>query len=254
MHKLKQQPLTVKDIFAKIFQGIATSGDKVYLIKGKENGNYIEGYSQQLDKIVTIEKGLVKPMLKGEDISKYKNLENQYWVIFPYLINNGKAEPMTENYIDENFPKGYDYLKENEDFLRGRINESFLTKQILDIVPNPWIGMMIGQKVIKLFTEKYDKETVSSNFVFIIEELKKLLEKERDLAAEKVFKELVKNKKLHFFLITDKGGFKIPPRIKVRSNKQLIRDDNTPIQRSLFDVVPEENINELEKSVAIYLD
>ena len=135
-----------------------------------------------------------------------------------------------------------------------RINESFLTKQILDIVPNPWIGMMIGQKVVKLFTDKYDKETVSSNFVFIIEELKKHLEKERDKAAEKVFKELVSTKKLHFFLITDSGGFKIPPRIKVKSNKQLVRDNNAPIQRSLFDYVPEENINELEKSVAIYLD
>ena len=135
-----------------------------------------------------------------------------------------------------------------------KINASFLTKQILDIVPNPWIGMMLGQKVIKLFIAKYDKETVSSNFVFIIEELKKQLEKERDKAAEIVFKQLVNEKKLHFFLITDKGGFKIPPRIKVKSNKQLIRDDNTAIERSLFDIVPEENINELEKSVAIYLD
>jgi type III restriction enzyme len=34
----------------------------------------------------------------------------------------------------------------------------------------------------------------------------------------------------------------------------LVRDDNTAIQRSLFDQVPEENINELEKSVAVYLD
>jgi type III restriction enzyme len=51
-----------------------------------------------------------------------------------------------------------------------------------------------------------------------------------------------------------RGGFSIPPRIKVRSNRQLVRDDNTAIQRSLFDQVPEENINELEKSVAVYLD
>jgi type III restriction enzyme len=137
---------------------------------------------------------------------------------------------------------------------RLKISDSFLTKQIIDIIPNPWIGSIIGQKVIKLFRDKYDEETVSSNFVFIIEELKKLLEKERDLAAEKVFKKLVDDKKLHFFLITDKGGFSIPPRIKVRSNRQLVRDDNTAIQRSLFDQVPEENINELEKSVAVYLD
>ena len=120
LDKLKQQPQTVKDIFAKIFVGLQTSGDKVYLIKGKEKDEYIEGYSQQLDKTVIIEKGLLKPMLKGEDISKYKKLENQYWVIFPYLIENGKASAMSEDYIAKNFPKGYEYLKENETFLRGR--------------------------------------------------------------------------------------------------------------------------------------
>jgi len=46
----------------------------------------------------------------------------------------------------------------------------------------------------------------------------------------------------------------IASRIKVRSNRQLVRNDNTPIQKSLFDYVPEEDFNELEKSVAIYLD
>ncbi len=125
LDKLKQQPLTVKDVFAKIFQGIATSGDKVYLIKGEEKNGFVVGYSQQLDKTVSIEKGLVKPMLKGEDIAKYKNLENKYWVIFPYLLNDGKAEPMTEDYIKINFPKGYEYLKENETFLRGREHHRF---------------------------------------------------------------------------------------------------------------------------------
>lgn len=35
-------------------------------------------------------------------------------------------------------------------------------------ITNPWIGSIIGQKVIKLFRDKYNEETVSSNFVFII--------------------------------------------------------------------------------------
>ena len=118
--KLNQQPLTVKDIFAKIFQGIATSSDNVYLIKGVKNGNYVKGYSKELDKVVEIEIGLVKPMLKGEDISKYKCLENKYFVIFPYLLNAGKASPMSEAYIKQNFPKGYQYLKDNEITLRNR--------------------------------------------------------------------------------------------------------------------------------------
>lgn len=135
-----------------------------------------------------------------------------------------------------------------------KIDEAFLTQHILDIVPNPWIGFEIGRITIARFLKNYKEEVVSANFVFIIEELKKLLLKERDRLAEQIFKQLVAEKHLCFFLISDNGGCKIPSRLKVRSNKQLVRNDNTQIQRSLFDYVPEESINELEKSVAIYLD
>jgi type III restriction enzyme len=134
------------------------------------------------------------------------------------------------------------------------IDEVFLARQITEIIPNPWICFQIGEKAIQILLKKYDRESVAGNFVFIIEELKKILGKERDRLSEQVFRKMVADKKLCFFLITDKGGFELPSRIKVKSNKQLIRNDNTPIQKSLFDYVPEENINDLEKSVAIYLD
>jgi len=134
------------------------------------------------------------------------------------------------------------------------IDEAFLARQIAEIVPNPWICYTLGDNAIKLLSKKYDRETIAANFVFIIEELKKILEKQKNILAENVFKKLVEKKKLHFFLISGEGGFVLPSRIKVKSNKQLIRNDNTPIQKSLFDYVPEENINDLEKSVAIYLD
>ena len=134
------------------------------------------------------------------------------------------------------------------------IDEVFLTRQITEIIPNPWHCFQIGEKAITLLLEKYEREKVAANFVFIIEELKKILEKERNRLSEQVFRKMVADKKLCFFLITGKGGFELPSRIKVKSNKQLVRNDNTPIQKSLFDYVPEENINDLEKSVAIYLD
>ncbi|MEY3219422.1 MAG: hypothetical protein RIT27_779 [Pseudomonadota bacterium] len=120
LEKLYLQPLTVKDVFAKIFQGIATSADDIYLIKGTVQGNLVSGYSKSLDKIIEIEKDFVKPLLKGEDISRYAYLKNRYFVIFPYLIDNNKATPMTAHYIQLHFPKGYDYLKLNEIALRNR--------------------------------------------------------------------------------------------------------------------------------------
>jgi len=47
----------------------------------------------------------------------------------------------------------------------------------------------------------------------------------------------------------------LPSRIKVKKNsKPLIRNDYTPLQRSLFEFVEEEKFNDTEKSVALYLD
>ena len=65
---------------------------------------------------------------------------------------------------------------------------------------------------------------------------------------------MIDRKKLCFFLIQEEGHHLLPSRIKVKSNKQLVRSDNSAIQNSLFDYVPDEDLNETEKSVAIYLD
>lgn len=134
------------------------------------------------------------------------------------------------------------------------INEVFLTRQIIDIIPNPWIAYDVGKKAIDIFIKKEGKEKTASNFVFIIEELKRFLEKEKDRLAEGVFRKLLDDKKLHFFLVTENGAFVLPSRITIRSNKSLPRHDNSPLQRSLLRYVPEEGLNELEKSVALYLD
>lgn len=136
------------------------------------------------------------------------------------------------------------------------INKVFITRQILDIVPNPWIAYEISKKVIDMFLKKYkDERTASNNLVFIIEELRKHLEKERDRLAEHVFRDLIEQKVLWFFLLSDKGGYKLPLSVRVKKiSKPLMRSDYTPAQRSLFDFVSEEEFNEMEKSVAIYLD
>lgn len=88
--------------------------------KIRKRSNLIVGFSEELGKEVEIEKDFVKPILKGEDVSKYAPLENSYWVIFPYNLRGGKAVSLSENEIKERFPKGFDYLKRNEKTLRAR--------------------------------------------------------------------------------------------------------------------------------------
>ncbi len=159
---------------------------------------------------------------------------------------------------------GYPEESWNEIIQRGEvrkkgsleIDETFLARQISNIIPNPWIAYKLGDEALKIVKEKYKKHKneniVESNFVFIIEELKKILEKQRNLLAENVFRKLIESKKVLFFLLKKDGPSLLPRRIK--SNKQINRNDGSPIQRSLFDYVPEENLNELEYNVAIYLD
>ncbi len=123
--KLDKQPLRVKNVFEKIFQGIATSKDSVYFLSQCiENKEMIEGYSKELDRRISIEKELVKPLLKGDDVHRYETLKTDKSVIFPYFrkIEEGKekAELYSEKELQRLFPKGYAYLKECESVLRDR--------------------------------------------------------------------------------------------------------------------------------------
>lgn len=119
--KLEIHPRRIGDIFEKIFQGLATSKDDVYfLYECTEEDGLVRGYSKQLAHFINIERGLVKPLLKGEDVHRYNPIASNRFVIFPYKIEKGKAILYTEKELTELFPNGYAYLKECEDVLRGR--------------------------------------------------------------------------------------------------------------------------------------
>lgn len=121
LQKLESHPRRIADIFDKIFQGLATSKDDVYFLYNCiENNKNVIGYSKQLERNIEIEKGLVKPLLKGEDVHRYDNIQTDRFVIFPYTIDNEKAVLYTENELSVLFPNGYAYLKECEDILRSR--------------------------------------------------------------------------------------------------------------------------------------
>ena len=135
-----------------------------------------------------------------------------------------------------------------------KLDSVFLSRHLMDIVPNPWEAYGIGKKVMEPLLEKYDAKLVTNNFVFIIEELRKQLEQEKNRLSENIFHTLVRDGKLRFLVITNEIGFRLPEKRKVKSSKTLTKRDGQPLQRSLFDYVPEEDFNETEKRVAWYLE
>ncbi|MEA2065843.1 MAG: TaqI-like C-terminal specificity domain-containing protein [Thermotogota bacterium] len=121
LSKLRTQPRTLSDVCEKIFQGIATSADKIYFLEHiAEKDGVITAYSKSLNKEITIEKGFVKPLLKGADVHRYLMLAPNIWNIFPYKIENGKAILYSQNEIKKYFPMAWKYLLENRKELENR--------------------------------------------------------------------------------------------------------------------------------------
>lgn len=85
------------------------------------------------------------------------------------------------------------------------------------------------------------------------EKLVGLIERQTDRQTQEVFEKLYKNGHLSFYLDCIEGRFEIPQQLPVRTTRKLVRDNNDLVQRSLFDWVPDD-LNEYEKSVALYLD
>ncbi|HNQ74663.1 MAG TPA: DEAD/DEAH box helicase family protein [Verrucomicrobiota bacterium] len=135
------------------------------------------------------------------------------------------------------------------------VDPVFATRQLLEIIPNPWIAHDVVKEVIGTLTRKNGLDLVAKNFVFIVQELVKRADAERNRLAEEVFSELVGTKKLRFLLLKDDAGYRLPSKISMRKGtRKLVREDNSPLQLSLFEQVPEDGLNSEERSVAWYFE
>ena len=136
-----------------------------------------------------------------------------------------------------------------------RVDPVFMTRQLCDIVPNPWMAHEFARTVLTHLAEKYDHKMIANNFVFIIEELRKQLDRGKDRLAENIFRQMLESGQMRFLVIGEKIDFTFPKSIKVKpAAKTLNRKDGRPLQLSLFEFVPEDEFNETEKAVAWYLE
>lgn len=134
-----------------------------------------------------------------------------------------------------------------------KLDPVFFARQILDIVPNPWIAYELASRALAGLLVKNEEKLVTNNFIFIIEELRKILQAEKDKSAKKVFDELVSKNEIRFLVIS-KEGFRFPEEIVVKGRPLTSQSGYSLLQRSLFESYPENQFNEVEKAVAWYLE
>lgn len=109
--------------FQGVFQGVITIGDDIQIMAGKIHGEYFEGYSKALESTVRIEKDIMRPILKGENIRRYLSPKSELYVFYPHYINSeNKTEPYSEVDLKRQFPLAYSYIENfKEDLVEKKI-------------------------------------------------------------------------------------------------------------------------------------
>ena len=138
----------------------------------------------------------------------------------------------------------------------GEIDYAFAASHLLDVMPNPWRGHELIRRTFDALLEKYPRKQVVGSYVFVLDELRKQLVRERDRLSRHVFEKLLRDGTMRFIVVTDDLGFNRLPHeiLQPVESRQANRTDGSPYLRNLFDRTAEDDLNELENRVATYLD
>jgi len=100
---------------AHIFVGTQTSADEIFVLDSScSHGDVLEGTCKVTGERVEVEKGIVKPFLRGKDIRRYERLEATASLICPYVIGTDDVRLMTENELASNYPLAHAYLESHK--------------------------------------------------------------------------------------------------------------------------------------------
>lgn len=123
MAKLEEKGPILGQMSEKIFQGLVTGADSVYIFDGRPSRtkSVKRLYCKGLDRIVELETDLVKPLLKGSlNMRRFHADHRERYVLFPYASIEGKMQSIPPRVFKERYPLSWQYLLENRRILEGR--------------------------------------------------------------------------------------------------------------------------------------
>jgi type I restriction-modification system DNA methylase subunit len=167
--KLSAMPTKLGNIATRMFQGVITSADTVYLFKEFEvQNNVTEVYSQELEDRVTLETQILKPVVRSGSIKRY-TAEPTVYVLFPYEVQNNSARLFSADEMRDTFPLAWDYLRRNKNLLESREKGKFKDAQWYRFGRSQNLGMWEQSKLMipYMITELAAYPDEESNFYFV---------------------------------------------------------------------------------------
>ena len=167
LNKMKKVHPVLSDVCDKIFQGIITGSDKVFLLEQKapnDNKRVIELYSKSLNKTVKIEREMLKPLLKGSlEIRRYKIAKSDKYVIFPYSIEGQVAKLIPFKELENKFPLCADYLTTNKKTLEEREHGKWRCPE--------WYGYSRNQNLVQCGKKKILTPSIAKKASFVYDNI-----------------------------------------------------------------------------------
>ena len=123
IEKLCATKSTLKDEVEKIYQGVATSADKVFVLDlVSDRRNVFIAKSPITDQNFELEKDICRYFLYGKDISRFSNEKPRRVAIFPYIKHSksGKYELIDPEEFRTKYPKAYKYIERHKETLEKR--------------------------------------------------------------------------------------------------------------------------------------
>jgi hypothetical protein len=117
LERLKEKGETLEGLTERIFQGLKTSADDVYILDfiGHKKETVI-AYSKALEKEIELESEIAKPLIKGGQMRRYLIVEPEKVIVFPYRA----SELIPKKEYQDRYPKCWEYLLENKRTLENR--------------------------------------------------------------------------------------------------------------------------------------
>lgn len=138
------------------------------------------------------------------------------------------------------------------------LDPAHAVRMISDIVPNPFVGWEIVDKLLSaLKVRGFGEAKLGGLASLIVGELRKGLDTERTVRAEALFKAEVKGGRIQFRLRLDGRNWRMPfvtETMEPENARQLVSTTGGPLEKSLFAPMYENELNQDERDVAIYLD
>jgi type I restriction-modification system DNA methylase subunit len=147
--KLSKMPVNLGDVTNRIFQGIKTSADKIYIVEEIERkAKRVKIFSKEKEAEYWLEPDLLHPLIKGGDSKRYCLSRTNRLILFPYLKQEkGFTELIAESTLKTEYLLTYAYLIDNKPYLENREGGkmqgarwySYGRTQALEVMPLPKI-------------------------------------------------------------------------------------------------------------------